>query len=255
MADKRFSGRKNFAQDDEIERKLDEHFARFGVQPTDIWRDFPLYTRRVYLKRFLAHYELFRMTVDLPGDIVELGVFRGASLMSWANFMEIRNMGDRHKKVIGFDTFQGLTALHENDGAAATEVQKVAGGYDGGDFEEALRDVISIFDADRFIPYKARVQLVKGDVAQTIPEYVAAHPGMRIALLHFDVDLYQPTMVGLKHLWPLVVPGGVVAFDEYGIPPWEGESKAVDEFFAGTNTPLKRFDWCPNPGAYVIKGS
>ena len=59
----------------------------------------------------------------------------------------------------------------------------------------------------------------------------------------------------LEHLWPLVVQGGVVAFDEYGIPPWEGESRAVDEFFAGKSVELKRFDWCSNPGAYVVKGA
>ena len=61
------------------------------------------------------------------------------------------------------------------------------------------------------------------------------------------------TIVGLEQLWPLVVPGGIVAFDEYGIPPWEGEAKAVDEFFAGQSIELKRFDWCSNPGAYVVK--
>jgi hypothetical protein len=51
------------------------------------------------------------------------------------------------------------------------------------------------------------------------------------------------------------VPGGVVAFDEYGIPPWEGESRAVDEFFAANNIglELRRFTWSSNPGAYVVK--
>ena len=52
---------------------------------------------------------------------------------------------------------------------------------------------------------------------------------------------------------PLVVPGGVVVFDEYGIRPWEGESKAVDEFFEGKVVEMRKLDWSPNPGAYVIK--
>jgi len=78
-------------------------------------------------------------------------------------------------------------------------------------------------------------------------------PGIRISLLHFDVDLYRPTLTALKKLWPLVVPGGIVVFDEYGIPPWEGESKAVDEFFKNQKIELKRFEWSSNPGAYLIK--
>lgn len=248
-------GRKLWGADQETEGRLEEHFEKFEVSNTEVWRNFPLYTRRTQLKRFLAHYELFQHTVNLPGDIVELGVFRGTSLMSWANFMEIRNMGDRHKKIVGFDNFSGFENFDQKDGALSNQSDKVDGGFNSSDFETALRDVIDIYDGDRFIPYKKRIHLVKGDISETVPKYLNDNPGMRISLLHFDVDLYQPTKVGLEHLWPLVVPGGVVLFDEYGIPPWEGESKAIDEFFEGKEIELKRFDWCSNPGAYIIKKS
>jgi hypothetical protein len=252
-AERLFDGRKNFAADDAIEAMLEAHFERHGITRRDVWRNFQLYTRRVFLKRFLAHYELFRLVQGLPGDLVELGVYRGASLLSWANFVEIRNMGDRHRKVIGFDNFAGFKQLAPEDGAPVPELGKQPGGFDGGAFEDELRDVIAVFDADRFIPYKPRIELVVGDVEETVPDYVRRNPGLRIALLHFDVDLYRPTRVALEQLWPLVVPGGVVAFDEYGIPPWEGESRAVDEFFAGRDVELKRFDWCSNPGAWLVK--
>lgn len=248
-----FDGRKNFTADDEIEAMLEDHFDRYGISRREIWRNFQLYTRRVFLKRFLAHYELYQRVYTLPGDIVELGVYRGASLLSWANFMEIRNMGDRHRKVVGFDNFRGFGNMDTKDGKEDPAVGKKPGGFNSNEFEEQLRDAINIFDADRFIPYKARIQLVKGDIEQTVPQYVKDNPGMRIALLHFDADLYRPTLVALKHLWPLVVSGGIVAFDEYGIPPWEGESKAVDEFFAGANIKLQRFEWASNPGAFVVK--
>jgi hypothetical protein len=253
MSEKRFDGRVNFAADDRTEARLEEHFRNFSVSPTEIWKNFPTYARRLHLKRFLAHYELFRMVVDLPGDILELGVFRGTSLMSWANFMEIRCMGDRQRRVFGFDNFSGFTDLEEKDGAVSAQVDKVTGGFDPSGYEEMLRDAIGIFDSDRFIPYKARVVLVKGDVEKTIPQFVQENPGIRLSLIHFDVDLYRPTLIALEQLWPLVVPGGVVAFDEYGIPPWEGESKAVDEFFAGKKIELRRFTWSSNPGAYLVK--
>lgn len=254
MADDRvFDGRKNFSQDDEIERMLEEHFETHGITKGEICRNFQIYTRRIFLKRFLAHYEFFRMVIDLPGDIVELGVFRGASLMSWANFLEIRNMGDRQKRVWGFDNFAGFGELTPKDGRESPNMNKTQGGFDSSGFEQQLRDAIAIFDADRFIPYKARIKLIKGDIEETIPRFVEENPGVRISLLHFDADLYQPTKVALNHLWPLVVPGGVVLFDEYGLPPWEGEAKAVDEFFSGRKMSLRRLDWSPNPGAYMVK--
>lgn len=248
-----FDGRKNFAVDNEIESLLEEHFDRFKISKREIWRNFQIYTRRVFLKRFLAHYELYRQIINIPGDVVELGVYRGASLMSWANFMEIRNMGDRHRKIIGFDNFKGFGTLEDKDGIENPNFGKISGGFNSDGFEDQIRDAIRIFDADRFIPYKPRIELVKGNIEETIPRYVQENPGTRIALLHFDADLYRPTIVALEYLWPLVVAGGIIAFDEYAIPPWEGESRAVDEFFADKKIKLQRFDWASNPGAYLIK--
>jgi hypothetical protein len=248
-----FDGIANYVSDDAVEAMLQAHFERFGLQPIEAARNFAIYARRTILKRFLAHYEMFRMVVDLPGDIVELGVFRGSSLMTWANLLEIRNMGDRQKQVFGFDNWSGFKELHAKDGKEDRRVDKVGGGFEGSAYEAALEDAIRVFDSDRFIPHKPRVKLIKGDIEKTVPQFVKDNPGLRIALLHFDCDVYVPTRVGLEHLWPLVVPGGVVVFDEYGIRPWEGESKAVDEFFAGRPIELRKLDWSPNPGAYVIK--
>ena len=98
---RQFDGRDNFAADDSIETLLNEHFEKFDISKEEICRNFQIYTRRIFLKKFLAHYELFKQVVDLPGDIVELGVYRGTTLMNWANFLEIRNLGDRQKKVFG----------------------------------------------------------------------------------------------------------------------------------------------------------
>ncbi|MBI4806796.1 MAG: class I SAM-dependent methyltransferase [Desulfovibrio sp.] len=247
-----FDGRAKFTADNSIEELLLKHFEKFDVSHTEICNNFPIYARRIFLKRFLAHYEFYQRVVDLPGDIVELGVYRGTSLMSWANFLEIRNMGDRQKQVFGFDNFVGFTSMHEKDGKEDANVGKTLSGFNSHAFAEMLEDAISIYDQDRFIPYKPRVKLIKGDIETTVPRFVEDNPGLRICLLHFDCDMYLPTKTGLEHLWPLVVPGGVVLFDEYAIRPWEGESAAVDEFFKG-KVKIRRLDWAPNPGGYVIK--
>jgi hypothetical protein len=251
--EKLFDGRANFAADDKVEHMLEEHFEKFGISKRDIWRNFQLYTRRVFLKRFLAHYDFFLRVKDLPGDILELGVYRGASLLSWGNFLEIRNMGDRAKKVIGFDNFYGFRELTAKDGKEDKRVHKVIGGFDGGSFKQELFDAIKIFDEDRFIGYKPRIEIVEGDIEVSVPKYVKEHSGLRVSLLHFDCDLYKPTLKALEVLWPLVVPGGIVLFDEYGIQPWEGESNAVDEFFKGQKIKLQKLDWSTNPGAYLVK--
>lgn len=251
-----FDGRQNFDADDKVETRLNSHFEKFEISKQEICKNFQIYTRRIQLKKFLAHYEFFLKTIDLPGDIVELGVYRGATLMTWANFLEIRNMGDRQKQVFGFDNFAGFTKFVSQDGIAKSDVNKIEGGFDSSEFEEILEDAISIFDSDRFIPHKPRVKLVKGNIQETVPQFIKKNPGLRISLLHFDADLYEPTKVGLENFWDLVVPGGVVLFDEYGIRPWQGESAAVDEFFSARKISqrIHRFAWAPNPGGYVVKG-
>ena len=104
-------------------------------------------------------------------------------------------------------------------------------------------------------PKKKRLELVVGDVTETVPKYVEEHPGLRISLLHLDVDLYEPTLVGLKHLYPLVVPGGVVILDEYGHEKFAGESAAFDEYFGDCRPKDEKSRLVSNPSAYFIKES
>jgi hypothetical protein len=50
----------------------------------------------------------------------------------------------------------------------------------------------------------------------------------KIALLHIDVDVYDPTKVILESLWHRVVKGGILMLDDYGTVA--GETGAVDNF-------------------------
>ena len=58
----------NFAMDDSIEELLNNHFAHYQISPLEVSKNFSLYARRIFIKRFLAHYELFSKTVNLPGE-------------------------------------------------------------------------------------------------------------------------------------------------------------------------------------------
>jgi hypothetical protein len=77
---------------------------------------------------------------------------------------------------------------------------------------------------------------------------------VRFSLVHFDVDLYKPTRTALECFWPVLSRGGVMLFDEYSIPDWPGETRAVDEFFADKpGTVIKKFPWTNAPAGYVVK--
>ncbi len=238
-----------------IDKKYGEIMLSHMDNPEEIIQNILLYISRYRLTRLLTFYEMFKPTINLPGDIVELGVFRGESFLSFARMLECFCMGDRTKRIFGFDHFQGLQNISKEDGGNFPEVDKKVGGWCGSGYYDELIKLIELYDADRFMPLKRRMFLVEGDVIETIPKFVKDNPGVRISLLHFDLDLYEPTKVGLEYFYDLVVHGGVIIFDEYAFHEFAGETQAVDEFFKKRNIhpKLKGFEWFSNPGAYLIK--
>jgi hypothetical protein len=240
--------------DTEVEGRIAGHCARFAIDPLTAAKHFPVLARRQLLKRFLAHVELFKLALEVPGDIAELGVFRGLGLFTWANLLEAYCVGNRTKVVYGFDNWRGFTEFSPQDAKPAQDAGKVIGGFDPGAYLDELRDAIAIFDSDRFIPFKPRIKLVEGNIERTVPEFIGENPGVRFSLVHFDCDLYRPTKAALAALWDRVTRGGVVIFDEYAIPAWAGESAAVDEFLADKpDVRLRTFAWTNVPGAYLVK--
>ena len=120
-----FDGTKKSNLDQEIEEQLLAHFQKHGIDALDAVKLFAVLGRRQWLKRFLAHAELFKQTLDVPGDIAELGVWRGAGLMTWANLLETYVVGNRTKTVYGFDNWEGFTSLAAEDGAQDAAAGKV----------------------------------------------------------------------------------------------------------------------------------
>jgi hypothetical protein len=249
-----FDGTVKSGFDQHIESMLTECLEKAGITHLEAVHHFPVYARRQNLKRFLAHSELFRMTLDVPGDIAELGVFRGLGLFTWANLLEAYSIGDRTKTVYGFDNWRGFEEVAAADGGTDERMRRVVGGYSPADFRQSVEDAIAVFDADRFIPQKPRIKLIDGNIAKTAGEFTLQNPGVRFSLIHFDCDMYEPTKAGLEALWPRLVRGGVVIFDEYAIKEWPGETQAVDEFLAERpELRLRTFDWTNSPGAYLVK--
>lgn len=194
------------------------------------------------MSKVLAHYESFKMVTELPGEIVECGVFKGASFARFAMMREI--LGNPFgKRLIGFDSFGPFPdTQHEADRAFLDQWTSEAGNQS-----------ISVEDLQKVLDHKGclrNVELIAGDINQTVPEYVHDHPELRIALLNLDTDVYEPAVTILEQFWPIVVHGGVVLLDDYGVFP--GETKAVDEFFADQRITIKRFPFAKTP-SYVIK--
>ena len=129
-----------------------------------------------------------------------------------------------------FDTFEGMPEPTDEDvrwtGEAAKELLVTETGREA----ELLRAEASLADVRETMTatgYPAEhVHYVAGRVQDTLPE----HAPEQIALLRLDTDWYDSSKHELEHLYPRLVPGGVLILDDYAW--WNGVRKATDEYFA-----------------------
>lgn len=252
--DKQVEIYKRFQEDKSIIEKLEALANKRTF--AEVMCAFPAYINRYNLTRFLAYYELFKLIQDKPGWIVECGVYRGFSLFALSKFMEIFCMGNKSRRVLGFDNLAGFTGLFPEDGEENKTVSKITGGISPGEYRDEVLELLEICNQDAFAPWAKRVELVEGNAEDTIPQYISDYPGLRISMLHLDIDLYNPTKIALEHLYPHVIPGGLVVLDEYAHRDWAGESKALEDYFASLEEPipeLKTLSWCSTPTTYFIK--
>ncbi len=190
--------------------------------------------------KMLAHYELYRSIVPIPGQVVECGVFKGASLIRFATFREMLE-SQFSRKIIGFDAFGKFPRPeHDHDQEFVENFERTAG---EGISEEELYAVLDYKKIEN-------VELVQGNLLETLPDYCEEHPELKIALLHVDVDVYDATAAVLRYLFKRVVRGGLVVFDDFATI--YGETKAIDEFFVETDYQIQKFPYTPTP-AYIRK--
>tara|TARA_Y100000034_G_scaffold136971_1_gene217758 strand:+ start:2472 stop:3083 length:612 start_codon:yes stop_codon:yes gene_type:complete len=149
-------------------------------------------------------YECVKFTRDVPGDIAEVGVFRGGTAKLIALF------ADKDKKIHLFDTFAGLPEPEREHGD----------GHRKGQFASDFKDV------KRFLKGHRNLKFYKGFFPATAEELET-----QFSFVHIDTDLYQSHIDAYKYFWPRMNTGGVILFDDYGALSCKGAKKAVDECF------------------------
>lgn len=191
------------------------------------------------INKMIAHYELFKKSINVPGDIVECGVFKGASLIRFATFRKL--FGQESKKIIGFDTFREYPeANYEPDKELRNRF-----------IESAGMNSVGMRDLRRILKHKnlnKNIELIDGDICETIPKYVDG--SLKISLLNLDVDLYYPTVITLGFLWTCINNGGILILDDYNTFP--GETRAVNEYFKNKDVEIKKSKYYDTM-YYIIK--
>jgi O-methyltransferase len=184
----------------------------------------------------------------IEGDFVECGVWRGGSMMAAAH--KLLALADTSRHLYLFDTFEGMTPPTAKDKAftgeeadvilARTERKEGPGVWAIASRNDVQQNLESTkYPADQ-------ICFIQGKVEDTLPKQAPE----KIALLRLDTDWYESTRHELVHLYPRLVPNGVLIIDDYG--HWQGARQAVDEYFAGQKFKplLNRLDYT---GRLIVK--
>ena len=190
------------------------------------------------MSKFIAHYEIFKKIKDLKGDVVECGVFRGAS---FSRFLSFNKIFSKNKYFYGFDAFGSFPKAKntKNDIIFAKKHdQKVGYGID-------VKNLNYLLKKNNYKNFK----LIKGDVIETVENLIKKK--IKISLLHLDLDVYAATKFCLEKLFPLVVKKGIILIDDYS--HIINTTSAVNEFLKKhKKLKIDKLDFPCRP-RYIIK--
>ena len=214
-------------------------FTGSGESLKDKIDAFPKFASRQAISKFLVRHEIFKQILEVNGSIVECGVLHGAGLFTFAKLSAIFEPVNHTRKIIGFDTFEGFPSISDQDRGAGSSSHLSNGGLAGSNLSD-LKRAIELFDANRSLSHIPKVELVKGDLSVTGPEYVKNNPHLVVSLLYLDMDIYQPTKVALQTFLPRMPKGAIVAFDELNTSTFPGETIALQETLGIDSLRLRR---------------
>lgn len=200
---------------------------------------------RVFNK-MIKRTELYLGVKGLVGDILEFGVFKGASIALW---LKLLNMYEPNSitKVLGFDYFNSEQVIDELNGLNKSMMNNVINRVNSDDLSlDVINKKLEIFNESRY-------NLIQGNAVATSNAISKNNPGLKIKLLYMDLDVGEPTYQILLELWDNVCINGIIVFDEYAYHQWD-ESVGVDKFLKTIDGKYKQFaTYIYSPTFYIKK--
>ncbi len=167
---------------------------------------------------------------NVPGDLIETGVWRGGATIFMRGILKAYGVTDRRVWVA--DSFEGLPKPDE----ATYEADRGDKHHTFSFLAVSLEDVKANFA--RYGLLDEQVFFLKGWFKDTLPGAPIKH----ISVARLDGDMYESTMDGLTNLYPRLSLGGYLIVDDYGAVP--ACRRAVEDYRGkhGIKEPIQDID-------------
>ena len=237
------------------EKDLQKQFVQMLQQaplPEDeLLANLGLFLSSKNLSRILFFYQMYQKIVNTHGVIMEFGVRWGQNLSVLAALRGIFEPFNRHRKIIGFDTFNGFIGMSEVDGEKCKTVDGSFSVSDG--YKDYLGQILEIQEALNPISHLRKFTLEQGNATETIPDYLKRHPETLVSLAIFDFDIYKPTKAALEAIAPHLFKGSGLVFDELCDDIFPGETVALRETLGVRNLRIERLPMTARVSYAVIE--
>jgi len=203
------------------------------------------------LSRILLMDYLYKKILDVQGVVFDFGTRWGHNMTLFQTLRGIYEPFNRHRKVVGFDTFEGFPAVVPQDGPSDLMYAgnlRVAAGY-----VEVLDGLLRVHESLNPLGHIRKSEVVAGDATETLAKYLQDNPHTIVSLAYFDFDIYEPTKVCLNLIKSRLTKGSVVAFDELNDADSPGETLALMEVFGLENVRLRRFRHASRVSYFVVE--
>ena len=208
----------------------------------DIENEFYHQIHPTRIQKLITHYEAYKKIIDIPGDIGEFGVLKGCSIIRLGIFRKILE-NDFSRSIVGFDSFGNFPTTNLSMESDIAFVKK---------FSKNVGKSISKEKLDKYLKNKKieNYELVKGDIFKTLPLFLNKKRHTRFAMIHLDLDCYEPTKFVLENIFMRLVKGAIVLVDDYGAV--EGSTIAIDQFCKENKLQLKFLSHYDRPAYFKI---
>ena len=151
---------------------------------------------------------------DVPGDVIEIGVAKGANSEDLCTFL-----ADKDTKYYGLDTFAGYCEEDITEDVSEANKRALEKNQSSGRWNWSKEAVEARLD--RFTNF----EIIEGDCKETLPELLTRIGDVK--LLYIDCNAYPPAIFSMRETAKIMKPGSIICIDEH-IPG--GETKALSDF-------------------------
>ncbi|MCK5609955.1 crotonobetainyl-CoA--carnitine CoA-transferase [Candidatus Pacearchaeota archaeon] len=238
-------------KEDKIRSDFVDVFRGSPIPDVDILQNLGLFISSKNLSRILFMDHMYKQIIDTQGIVIEFGCRWGQNLAIFSALRGIYEPFNRHRKIVGFDTFEGFPGLTDKDNVLCDFMRE--GGLSCCEgYLEYLEKIMDYQEQDNPLSHIKKYDIRKGDAIDELEKYLKEFPETIISLAYFDFDIYEPTKKCLEMIKPYLFKGSLIGFDELNDVDSPGETIALKEVFDLNKINLKRHRYTSRTSYFIL---